>query len=305
MADKISIAEFEGKTIEELREILEDEVLLSLDDQSNVDLILKITELIIEKENKTEEQQENERVAFWARLLAQNGNRLPIRLEDVIEKRTVSIFKPRFRYHKALVYTTVRRVVAAVVVILALFIGNTVLVQAFNLNVLHVITKFTDNLFNKTFVSEENEDNIRPDIGAQPDGINSNTYESLQDALEVYGISEIQAPDWLPDNYHFTGVQVSYTSERDIIASIYENGDKSIVINVIKYSESPSDQTRAYEKSKGTPFILSYNGVDHYIFSNLDKTVATWTNGMSECDIQGDVSLEEMKTIIKSMYKKD
>ncbi|WP_066716856.1 DUF4367 domain-containing protein [Clostridium sp. Marseille-P299] len=306
MSSQISVTELEKKTVEELREMLADENILPLDDVLNSDLILKITEVIIKKENKTDDQRETERIAFWARLLINHGDKLPIRLDDVVKRRNVTTTKQEYlgwNYSEVLHRVKFRRFAAVAAVILLLLMGNTISAYAFNFNILQTIAGFTDNVFHKTFVSMENEEITH--LSVLPEKIESSTYESFQDALDVYGISEVKEPTWLPSNYQFVGVQVSDTSEYDIIASIYKNEEKSITVTVIKYSEIPSGQTRSFEKSEGTPFIFSYNGIDHYIFSNVDKTMVTWTIGMNECDVQGDVSFDEMKSILESMYMED
>jgi hypothetical protein len=37
----------------------------------------------------------------------------------------------------------------------------------------------------------------------------------------------------------------------------------------------------------------------------MDKVVATWVDGMTECDIHGDISADEIKIMINSMYTED
>lgn len=305
MTSQISDSELERKSIEELSKMLADETLFPLDDDTKSDLILRITEVIIRKESKTDEQHETERVAFWARLIVNHGNKLPIRLEDVLKKDNVIDEKKQFssfKYHETLTKMIIRRI--AIVVVILLFMGNTISTYAFNYNFLNVIIGYTSDVFNKRLVTKSsNEEENHSGILLQD--IDSNMYESFQDALNVYGITEVKAPLWIPSNYNYAGVQLSDTSDRDIIVSVYKSGEKMIVVTVINYSEIPSGQTRTFEKSEGSPLIFTYNGIDHYIFSNLEKITATWINGLTECDIHGDISLEEIKLMIESMYMED
>jgi hypothetical protein len=71
------------------------------------------------------------------------------------------------------------------------------------------------------------------------------------------------------------------------------------------YSEVPEGRTQYVEKSENDPIVHSYSGIEFYVFKNLGKTVATWTNGMLDCEIQGDVSDEEMKAIINYIYSEE
>jgi hypothetical protein len=86
MSCELTDAELESKSITELQAMLADEKLLPLDDETNTDYIIRITEVIIRKENKPAEQREAERVAFWTRFLERYGDEIPIRLEDVLSK---------------------------------------------------------------------------------------------------------------------------------------------------------------------------------------------------------------------------
>jgi hypothetical protein len=98
---------------------------------------------------------------------------------------------------------------------------------------------------------------------------------------------------------------VSDMPGRAKVLSVYTNGEREITISVISYSQILNEYSRDIEKSEGTPVVYNYNGMDFYIFSNLEMLVATWIDGMRDCDIQGNISEDEIKTIINSMYSED
>lgn len=45
------------------------------------------------------------------------------------------------------------------------------------------------------------------------------------------------------------------------------------------------------------------SGVTYYIFADIDVVKAVWINGSYECDIMGNVTIEELKMMIDSIEK--
>ncbi|MDR0380464.1 MAG: DUF4367 domain-containing protein [Oscillospiraceae bacterium] len=301
-----SAAELEEKPVEELQALLTDDTLLPLDDATNTAKILEIMDVIKRKENKPAAQRETERVAFWTGLLARHGDKLPFLLEHVADplaedarqdnpnpKRTRTRFHRRFPRHK-----WVRRCAIAATLATALLLTNTLVAYAFRLDILRVIASFTDDLFRMSIVSTE-ETTPAPVPSPQSD------HDAFQAALDDMGITHPKAPGWLPDGFVFNFLQVADMRNSKIVAAQYKRGEENIILTVTLFSRLPPEFTRIHEKSPGDPLEYEYNGITHYIFNNLDRTVATWFYDMRDCDIQGHVSVEEIKAIINSMYEED
>jgi hypothetical protein len=300
MTQGFTAAELQNKTVEELRAMLADDTLLPLDDDSNTETILMILEVIKSKEHKTNEQREAERVAFWASLLVRHGDKIPVRLEDVVKRRGRRKFarlagNPR-RYHQP--RKAVMRLALAAVFASALLICNAFAAYALNFNFLRAVVDFTDDLFSKTITLME----PAPGSGGLRQFADEAGLDTLQNALDELGITRPKAPAWLPDGFEFAELQTGDTRGGRTVAARYKNGDRLIVLTVRFYEQLSGDLTRSHEKSVGEPLEYERDGVVHYIFNNLDKTVATWVDGMCDCDIQGNISAEEMKSIINSMY---
>ena len=45
------------------------------------------------------------------------------------------------------------------------------------------------------------------------------------------------------------------------------------------------------------------NGMHHDMVSNYENNLVAWTNENVECIIQGDLSMDELKQMIDSIYK--
>ena len=57
--------------------------------------------------------------------------------------------------------------------------------------------------------------------------------------------------------------------------------------------EKDNSQVRVYESG----------GVEHYIMENNEKLVATWFTDNLECSITGEISEEDLETMINSIYE--
>lgn len=127
-------------------------------------------------------------------------------------------------------------------------------------------------------------------------------YESLQAALDANGVTAQLAPK-IPAEYEATDVCVTRypKSERIDYNALYEAGERSITVYIIQ-RETPT-QARAHEKDETPVQIYAANGIDHYIFENNGRVSATWCFDVFECSIQADMSEEEVKELIHSIYE--
>jgi hypothetical protein len=309
MWEQFSAADLEGKSIDELKTLLADERLLMSDSDASNDLILRIAAVIHAKENKTEAQLEAERAAFWSGLAARYGSAIPVLPEYAPRERGQGVAgeKPGTKSDAARFFRRLKsrnpagRLAIAAILAAALLLGNAFAAFAFHINVLRMVVDFTDDLFSKTFVSGENTPNPEnaPQIGDTPG------FTELQDALDEYGIISPRAPGHLPGGFECDFVQASVQPDYVKISAQYESGERVVTMTVRLYSDAPEGRAQYIEKSEGDPVVYSYFGIDFYIFKNIDRTVASWTDGMADCKIQGDVSDEEIKTIINSIYSEE
>lgn len=123
-------------------------------------------------------------------------------------------------------------------------------------------------------------------------------YASLQEALDAYGIDQKLAPTWIPEGYNQTEVEVLYTPFEKSFYVIYIKENKSVQISIRMLMDTDSEQIE-----KNEDFLEAYikDGVAYYIFQNTDYTQAVWTVAEFECVIAGNVTAEEIKTMIDSI----
>jgi hypothetical protein len=299
---------------DELRALLaSDSLLTSYSDESN-DLIFRITDILISRENKTEEQREAERVEFWAGLIARYGDEIPIKLEDVLRPRENNAYDKKHEGRTAInknpmrfnfrTHRTFKRLATAAVLAAAILICNTIAAFAFNFNFLRTVIDFTNDLFIQTTLPAETTARTpNPPAPAHTD--TSAERSEFQEALDEFGIIRPRAPAKLPDGFEFEIVQTTEQQDYVRVLAQYRDGNKTVVFSVRSYSSISDTRTVYTEKNPGEPVVYSYAGVDFYLFKNVEATVATWTDGMTACNIHGDISEEEIKTIINLMYTEE
>ena len=126
------------------------------------------------------------------------------------------------------------------------------------------------------------------------------TYNSLYDALVENNISTNVIPSWFPDGYILTDIVIDDNPMQKTCMGTYMNGKQSIKFFVQvfisgspEYIETSSDFTETY----------TVNGTEYYLFSNNGKTQAMWITDIYECYISGELSIAELKLIINSIGK--
>lgn len=134
-----------------------------------------------------------------------------------------------------------------------------------------------------------------PAIRAVPS--QDNQYTSLQEALDVYRISEPLAPTWFPDGYECVTVDVTEFSMSTDFCAFYENRDLLISITITQYQDAnyDVDTFNAYEKDATQVITYRRNGNLHYIFENNDRIIAAWCVDKYTCAIKTDITVEEVE----------
>ena len=107
-------------------------------------------------------------------------------------------------------------------------------------------------------------------------------------------------PTWLPDGFvqkDLTGYENS--SEKVVYISFENEGNHSFLNITISYLYA--EVSNIYEKDNTKVTIYQKNGIDYYLLSNLNTNTAIWKNNSFECQIDGDISIDELKQIIDSI----
>ena len=134
----------------------------------------------------------------------------------------------------------------------------------------------------------------------EPNSTDEIEYLSLQDLFSQHSINNLAYPTVVPPNYEFIDVFVSESPIQESYLVIFSNGLSSLKISIRSYLDADPEHI---EKSDGLLEVLSLSGTDYYIFENNDQLQAVWICDIYECYISGDLSIDEIKTMINSIGK--
>ena len=172
---------------------------------------------------------------------------------------------------------------------------GTVTAQAFGVDVFSAFARWTSEIFRLDGGSTPYATvTVRPlEIGEEA------TYESLEEAVEVFGIDAPLVPKEIPERFELVEVRAV---QRELGILIYAEYKSEDGVFQVRYSEATAQEFSALEKENGVIDFYSMTGIKHRLISDLGRQKAAWQNGDFECQLLGDISQREMKTIIDSIY---
>lgn len=110
-------------------------------------------------------------------------------------------------------------------------------------------------------------------------------------------------PTWFPLETQ-SSIDLTQTNMSDgvkiVAAYKYDNGNFDFTIYIY---DIPVEQSAVYQKDDNAVTEYKVNGVTHYIMQNNSKNMAAWHRGNVEIMIQGDLSIDDLKRMIDSLYE--
>lgn len=145
-----------------------------------------------------------------------------------------------------------------------------------------------------SFVSEGNAQVSEPMEADQRE------FSSLQEMLQENNRDASLVPTWVPDGFVLSEIEKDSSPVQEIYSAIYLNGDKKIFIQIRTHLSSDIQNS---EIENEPVEIYSYNGIDYYLFNNVNQLRAIWFFDSYECLVSGDLSINELKMMIASIQK--
>ena len=197
-----------------------------------------------------------------------------------------------------------RTALAAVVAILGLLAGM-VTAQAAGIDVFGAMAHWTEEVFS---FGKIRDDGANDDLSANKDGIGEEMqptgdleFNSVQDALDAFGITEVTEPQ-LPGSFGLTRISVTNVVEADIflLSAGYESDTgEHLGIDIMRYSAEPSVQV---EKNDTSVETFEINGVTVFLVENSVNYTLAWLTEHYECYISG-ADQHVLREIVNSMEK--
>ena len=184
--------------------------------------------------------------------------------------------------------------------VICVLLTSLMTVQAAGIDVLGAIARWTTELF--SFGKTEERSGLVVD-GKWPeiDEEQNLQFASLQDALDFYGVTEVEVPQWIPPEFTQEAIAVEQNGVWLTFFAEYTNNDE---IFIIRYNSYISEPPTYYEKSGNLLETVEAGGNTYRILQNVDNYVVVWLTPHFECCISmsaDSTDISSLKNIILSM----
>lgn len=184
--------------------------------------------------------------------------------------------------------------------VICVLLTSLLTVQAAGIDVLGAIARWTTELF--SFGKTEERSGLVVD-GKWPeiDEKQNLQFTSLQDALDFYGVTEIEVPQWIPPEFTQETIAVEQNGVWLTFFAEYTNNDE---IFIIRYNSYISEPPTYYEKSGNLLETVEAGGNTYRILQNVDNYAVVWLTPHFECCISmstDSTDISSLKNIILSM----
>lgn len=264
-------SKYDSMSIGELEEILRADAMGPERDDSDVDEILYVMEVLAKKRRQNG-------IAGKTALEAYQEfqqHYLPMDKEEPKRKSNVIPF----------------RRIAAVAASLVLVFSLTTTANAFSFrDVWNAVVTWAQETFSFSMGVEVSEPKADSEL----------VYKSLQEALEDDNIDSDIIPSWIPDGYELIDIIIDRNPIQESYLAIYDSGEYRLKISVRIHISAHPEQV---EFSDSLIDIYNKCGTDYYLIQNHDQLQAVWITDTLECYISGSISIDEIKLMIDSIGK--
>ena len=115
--------------------------------------------------------------------------------------------------------------------------------------------------------------------------------------LQKYGVTQDGVPHWIPEGCELTAFEFGETDVGIRYTVGYTQENDTIIFSVSPYNKNDN---HLFQQS-GETTVYDANGIRYYLFPNLKRMVAVWVEDGCQCDISGEFTKEELKTILDQM----
>lgn len=178
------------------------------------------------------------------------------------------------------------------IAVIAAIIGSLIAgAQAVGIDIFEIIARWTSG----QFYLERTNDPQTQVSGSPSEG----EYQSLQEALDAYGIQAALAPTYLPEGAVLESINLHEMKDSPMFTAFYKVPDGQLSIRIRQGADAPLSEV---EKDADAVDIYPIKEITHYIMQDIARQKAVWHNGTWECRITGDISREDLLAMIDSIY---
>lgn len=265
------------------------------EDEANDEFMTQALEVIAGREEQDPSAPQFDVEAGWEKFEAEffpAENSAPQKKTRQIKRNTAD--KKKSLSSKRLSFKALRAAaVAAAVIFLSVMMAS-----AFEPNLFNMIAVWTQDMFQ--FKCED-----IPQYGIKVvEEPQLNQALTPETALEEHEISTLVWPTWYPEEFELSDTQVYDDISEPLIGARYidKSTDRSLYVDLIIHRKP---RASIHEKDDTPVKTYLKNDIVHYIMRNNDFIVATWMVGNLEGTITGEISEDELKAMIDSIYEGD
>ena len=268
---------------EKLEEILRADFALPEDEESDMEKILYITEVIARRRAGQPTGRYANADEAWDSFVE---NYCPEPDRKVLRKSSAAKMNAFWGWKRVLV--RVASIAAAFILVVAV---STATASAFGFNLWEWLTGWTREVFSVQ------DPEPTPDDGLEfPEQLTE-----LQKTMEEHGFPDRLLPTYLPDGYEMKNLYCDAMPGYVHLNGFFKNSRNDTI--VLDYYMHLNDGV-AFEvqKDDDNPEAYKYGGVTHYIMTNYETYYATWAVDNVVCGISGFTDCDELTQVIDSIY---
>lgn len=270
-------SKYDSMTIEELEEILRADAQGPERDDSDVDEILYVMEVLAKKRRQNG-------IAVKTALEAYREfqqNYLPM-VEE--EKDIESVSK---RKSTVIPFRRFTAIAASLVLVFTL----TTSANAFGWkDIWNAVARWAEETFSFSMGVEVSE----------PTPTDMLKHSSLEEVLIESNITIPLVPQWIPNRFEFNEIIIDENPRQKIFIASYLNDDEMLKVSIQSYL---SDRPEQIEVSGVLIEMYTASNINYYIIENNGIIQAAWIVDMYECCISGTTTIDELKQMIDSIQK--
>lgn len=285
------LSQYNHMSTEELEKILRGDFELPEGEESDMEKILYITEVIARRRAGQPTGRYANADEAWESFVE---NYLPAEKravfrqeENIDEEPKVGVKRAKPRLWK----TVLTRVASIVLAIALVAFAGTMTASAFGFDFWAWLTAWTQEAFgvkSDNFIHSGNDQEIPEQLA------------ELHALMQEYGFPDHLLPTYLSEGYATDSVECeSNAAFIKLLCALIKNGD-SIMLEYTMYQSNQVIEEAQKDEDAPTPY--ERGGVKHYIMTNDETYYAIWTVDNVKCGIYGALSYEELALMISSIY---
>jgi len=195
-----------------------------------------------------------------------------------------------------------RTALVAAVAIACMF-AVMVTAQAAGVDVFGAMARWTQDVFSFGQIAPDSQvsDDPAQETTGQGTEVSNAEFTSLQEALNVYSITEVHEPAWLPEGYALNRIDVVAVDDpflRSFSAS-YTDGEGVVGIGIMSYEGEPATQV---QKIGGPVGSVEKNGIVFYHVENSVGRTVAWHSDQYEYYVNGSLGDDILWKVVESMF---